>query len=187
MNLSDVDIHEPSQYATAIPHDSYSFLRKEAPIFFQREPDGSGYWAIMKHEDILTISRNARVFSSLRGGINIPDARAEDLANNSLLLITMDPPQHVQYRKLVSKGFTPRMTKRLGGQIDEAVTRILDAISNRAEVDFVEAIAAQVPLCLIADLIGWPDDDRKLMFDWTNRVTQVDLNPEDARSAAAEF
>jgi cytochrome P450 len=79
------------------------------------------------------------------------------------------------------------MTKRLEGKVNEAVTSILDNVPHRSEVDFVEAIAAQVPLHLIADLIGWPDEDRKLMFDWTNRVTNVDMDLDDARNAAAEF
>jgi cytochrome P450 len=104
-----------------------------------------------------------------------------------MILINMDPPQHAKYRKLVSRGFTPRMIQRLEGAIGAAVDGILHRVSGREEVDFVGAIAAQLPLHLIADLIGWPAADRPLMFHWSDRVARIDFDPEDAREAAMEF
>ena len=170
-----------------MPHAQYTRLRQHAPVWFQAEPSGPGYWAVTKHADIVAVSKNPAVFSSERGGINIPDAAEEDLETSRLILISMDPPQHAKYRRLVSTGFTPRMTARLEGSIRAAVATILDAVEGEAEVDFVATIAAQLPLYLIADLIGWPLEDRQLLFDWSNRVARIDFEPDDARIAAMEF
>jgi cholest-4-en-3-one 26-monooxygenase len=181
------DIYDPEQYRLGVPHHLYTELRNTAPINFQTEPDGPGYWAVMRHADVVRISKNPKVFSSQRGGINIPDASAEDLDVSSLILITMDPPQHAKYRRLVPTVCTPKTTMRLDGAIRSAVTGILDRVSGQERVEFVSTIAAQLPLFLIADLVGWPEADRKLMYDWSDRVARIDANPEDARDAAFEF
>jgi cholest-4-en-3-one 26-monooxygenase len=187
MPLDHIDIHDPATYLRGVPHDQFAVLRREAPVFWQREPNGPGYWAVTKHADVMAISRNPKVFSSERGGINIPDASEEDLETSRMILISMDPPQHAKYRRLVSTGFTPRMTARLEGAIRAAVDAILGRVAELPEVDFVESIAAQLPLCLIADLIGWPAEDRALMFELGDRVARIDFHPEDARVAAMEF
>jgi cholest-4-en-3-one 26-monooxygenase len=183
----DIDLQDPSTYLRGVPHDQFEVLRREAPIYFQSEPNGPGYWAVLKHADVVAVSRNPRVFSSQRGGINIPDASPEDLEASQLILITMDPPQHAKYRRLVSTGFTPRMTARLDGAIRTTVDSILDRVRDEPTFEFVGAIAAQLPLCLIADLIGWPAEDRALMFGWSDRVARIDFDPDDARIAAVEF
>ena len=183
----DVNIYDPAQYASAVPHDKFTRLRASSPIFFQKESNGPGYWAVMKHADISYISKNPQLFSSAKGGINIPDAEPEDLEIARLIMINMDPPQHGRFRKLVSTGFTPKMTARLEDAIRAAVTLILDRVARESEVDFVASIASQLPLYLIADLIGWPEADRDKMFDWSDRVSRIDYDPEDARIAAFEF
>lgn len=191
MTTDDINIHDPETYGRAVPHDQYAVLRAEAPVWFQAEPEGPGYWALTKHSDIVAVSRNPAVFSSQRGGINIPDASEEDLEVSALIMISMDPPQHAKYRRLVSTGFTPKMTRRLEDTIQAAVRGVCDRVepSLRAgeSVDFVQRIAAQVPLILIAELIGWPDEDRDKMYEWSDRVAQIDINPDDARDAALEF
>ena len=183
----DVNIYDPAQYASAVPHDKFTRLRASSPIFFQKESNGPGYWAVMKHADISYISKNPQLFSSAKGGINIPDAEPEDLEIARLIMINMDPPQHGRFRKLVSTGFTPKMTARLEDAIRAAVTLILDRVARESEVDFVASIASQLPLYLFADLIGWPEADRDKMFDWSDRVSRIDYDPEDARIAAFEF
>ena len=182
-----IDLYDTAQYLQGVPHDQLAWLRREAPVWFQQEPSGPGYWAITRHADVVAISKNPRVFSSQRGGINIPDADPDDLEVSALILITMDPPQHAKYRRLVQTGFTPRMTARLAGAISAAVTAILDRLENRTTADFVAEVAAQLPLVLIADLIGWPVEDRDRMFDWSDRVSRIDFDPDDARIAALEF
>lgn len=184
---TEIDIYDPEQYKMGVPHEKFTQLRMEKPVSFQKEVEGPGFWAVMSHADIIEVSKNPKVFSSSRGGINIPDAAEEDMDVARMILINMDPPQHAKYRKLVSTGFTPRMTRRLEGTIQNAVQLILDRVAGQDEVDFVASIASQVPLYLIADLIGWPEKDRGLMFDWSDRVARIDYDPDDARIAAFEF
>jgi cholest-4-en-3-one 26-monooxygenase len=189
MSLENIDILEPTQFATAVPHEQFTILRREAPIFWQKDPSSvkGGYWALTKHEDIVDVSKNARLFSSEAGGINIPDADEEYLSTSQLIMISMDPPQHTKYRKLVASGFTPRMIRKIEASIRQAIQDILDEIAGEAELDFVHRIAAQLPLRMIADMIGWPEEDRQTMFEWADRVAQIDMNPEDAQVAAMEF
>lgn len=189
MHLEKIDILEPTQYGTAVPHDQYTVLRHEAPVFWHREPDSArgGYWALTKYEDILDVSKNAKLFSSEVGGINIRDADEEYLSTSRLIMISMDPPQHTKYRKLVASGFTPRMIRKIETSIRQAIHDILDEIEGEAEVDFVQRIAAQLPLRMIADMIGWPEEDRRLMIDWADRVAQLDVDQESGELAAMEF
>ena len=183
MRAEYIDIYEPEQYVFGVPHDKYKVLRERSPVVFQKEEGGSGYWAVLKHADVMFASKKPKIFSSYQAGINIPDPIEEDLDIARMILINMDPPQHAKYRKLVSTGFTPKMTQRLDGPIRGAVKTILDRVSGQTEVDFVATIASQLPLFLIADLIGWPEKDRPLMFEWSDRVSRIDHNPEDARMA----
>ena len=187
MNEDYIDIYEPEQYVLGVPYEKYKLLRARSPVVFQRETDGSGYWAVMRYTDVMWASKKPKIFSSYQAGINIPDPIEEDLDIARMILINMDPPQHAKYRKLVSTGFTPKMTQRLDEPIRGAVKTILDRVSGESEVDFVAEIASQLPLFLIADLIGWPEADRPLMFEWSDRVSRIDHTPEDARMAAMEF
>jgi cholest-4-en-3-one 26-monooxygenase len=189
MRLEEIDILEPTQFAVAVPHDQFTVLRKEAPVFWQRDPSSvkGGYWALTRHEDIVEVSRRPELFSSALGGVNIPDADEERLATTQLIMISMDPPRHTQYRKLVSSGFTPRMIRKIEASIRQAVDDLLGEIEGEAEVDFVKRIAAQLPLRMIADMIGWPEADRQLMTAWADRVSQMDTKPEDSQAAAIEF
>jgi cholest-4-en-3-one 26-monooxygenase len=182
-----IDIYNPNTYQRGVPHDQFALLRKSEPIWFQEEPSGPGYWAVTRHADVMDISRQPQIFSSQRGGINIPDASEEDLEVSSMIMITMDPPQHAKYRRLVATGFTPKMVKRITGAIGEAVDTILTRIEGRKEIDFVLDVAGQLPLMLIADLIGWPAEDRHRMYDWSDRVSRIDFDPDDSRTAAVEF
>ena len=189
MHLENIDILEPTQFATAVPHDQFTVLRHEAPIFWHKEANSErgGYWALTKYEDIVEVSKNAKLFSSEVGGINIRDADEEYLSTSRLIMISMDPPQHTKYRKLVASGFTPRMIRKIEASIRQAVRDILDEVEGEAEVDFVQRISAQLPLRMIADMIGWPEEDRQLMIEWADRVAQLDVNQESGELAAMEF
>lgn len=189
MHLENIDILEPTQFATAVPHDQFTVLRHEAPIFWHKEANSErgGYWALTKYEDIVEVSKNAKLFSSEVGGINIRDADEEYLSTSRLIMISMDPPQHTKYRKLVASGFTPRMIRKIEASIRQAVHDILDEVESETEVDFVQRISAQLPLRMIADMIGWPEEDRQLMIEWADRVAQLDVNQESGEIAAMEF
>jgi cholest-4-en-3-one 26-monooxygenase len=191
---TEIELYDPDIYVNGVPHATMSQLRKEAPVFWhdKAEKDGRGFWAIMKHADIVRISKDPKTFSSFRGGTNIPDYAAEDLSNIQLLMLNMDPPQHAKFRKLVSLGFTPRMVTFMEPKIRERVRNIVDAMANRGSCDFVTSVSSELPLQVMAELLGVPMEERNKMFDWSNRLIGFDdpefqTSIEDARLAAFDI
>jgi len=190
--MAEIDVLDPDIYVQGVPHEAFRRLRMEAPVYFHPEPDGRGFWALTRYADVVAVSRDPVGFSSARGGTNIKDYEGSDLSQIQLLMLNMDPPQHHKFRKLVSTGFTPRMTARLEPRIRETAKRIIDRVASKGRCDFVKEIAAELPLQVIAELMGIPLDDRHKVFEWSNRLIGFDdpefqTSMEDARIAAAEI
>ena len=188
MELSDIDLLNRDAFLDGPPHDWFTFLRENAPVYRHPEPDGPGFWVITKYDDVVAVNRNAKVFSSdqKKGGVvgleemvntepNNPFAAADDAP---ALMLTLDPPEHTRYRKLVNKGFTPRMIGALEPQIRETTRRIVDEAAAKGEVDFVLDVAAELPLQVIADLLGVPQEDRHDLFNWSNQMIAGGDDPE---------
>jgi cholest-4-en-3-one 26-monooxygenase len=190
--LSRMDVYDLDTYQRGIPNDAFGSLRKDSPVYFNAEPGGPGFWAVTKYEDVVTISKDPKTFSSARGGTNITDYPPEELSIVQLLMVNMDPPRHNKFRNLVSKGFTPRMIAALEPSIRASAKLVVDRVAQLGECDFVRSIAAELPLIIIADLLGVPQDDRGKVFDWSNRLIGFD-DPEfqtslaDGKIAAAEL
>ena len=132
MELSQVDLLEDT-WAEAVPHEAFNLLRREAPVYFHPEPDGgTGFWAVTKHADVVAISRDTAAFSSERGSTFVDDQTEEALATLRLTILNMDPPKHNRYRRLVSRGFTPRVVTQLLDAIETRAKRIVDDVIDRA-------------------------------------------------------
>lgn len=193
MGTKNLDIFDPDIYVGGVPHEAFRVLRAEKPVSFQAEPpDGRGFWAVTKHADIVAISKDPGTFSSWRGGTNIPDYPPDSLEVIRMLMVNMDPPQHNKFRRLASTGFTPRMIARMEEYIRRAAREIVDEVIEQGSCDFVTRIAAELPLIVIADIMGVPKEDRHLVFDWSNRLIGFDdpefqTSLEDAQMAAAEL
>lgn len=158
-------------------HRVWRQMRAEAPVSWH--PGASwfpGFWSITKHADVLTISRDPATFISSRGIAMATDPNApRETSGANISLITMDPPRHVRMRRLVNKGFTPRMVALLEPSIRETTNHILDAVAAQGACDFVTDVAAQLPLAVICSMIGAPREDWPLLFDLTNQG----LGPDD--------
>jgi len=195
ITLETIDLYSPEKWAQrGCPHDEFDFLRKHDPVHWHRkeEPDGPGFWAVTTYDDIVYVSKRPKLFSSSRGGTNIWDMpNEEDLSLIRMMLINMDPPQHAQFRAIVSKGMTPRMINRLDAAIPESCKKIIDGVAHKGECDFVTDISAHLPLEIICELMGVPAEDRPQIFQWSNVLMGFD-DPEyqtsldDARDAAAQ-
>src|SRR2546428_13634973 len=98
--LADVDLYNPDTFVAGVPHHMFRLLRREAPVFRHPEPDGPGFWALTKYDDIVTVSMDSATFSSYTGGTNIPEMPQESLAFIPMIMLNMDPPQHTQYKPL---------------------------------------------------------------------------------------
>jgi cholest-4-en-3-one 26-monooxygenase len=193
MELSEIDLVNPDVWVRGVPHEAFKLLRQKAPVFWQDMPGGDqGFWAVTKYEDVVAISKDPATFSSYRGTALLRDLPKEDLEQTRTIMLNMDPPQHSKYRKLVSQGFTPRMTNALEPRIRKATVEILDQIAQRGSCDFVREVAAELPLIVIAELIGIPIEDRHKVFEWSNRLIGYDdpefqTTEEDGKMAAMEI
>jgi cholest-4-en-3-one 26-monooxygenase len=177
MDTTDIDLLDRDRFTQGIPHEWFTWLRANAPVYKHPEPDGPGFWVISKHADVIQCNRDAASFSSdqARGGVVGLEERttgpteAEQAGGKLMLMI--DPPDHTRYRKLVNRGFTPRMISQLEPHIRELTDEVLDrAVAKGGEIDFVVDIAAELPLEVIAELIGVPSKDRHKIFEWSNRM-----------------
>ncbi len=170
-------------------HQIFTELRREDPVAWCPEPDGGkGFWSITKYDDIQSISKNPKIFSSdrLLGGITLESAdmrrrrqtlekASEDEAGGTGSIITsgssmimMDPPAHTQHRRMVAPGFTPGRLKELIPEIRTRCVEILERIAGLGECEFVSAVAAELPIQMLADLLGVEQEDRKKLFEWSN-------------------
>ena len=173
-DLSDIDLLDRDRYVEGVPHEWFTRLRQHAPIYRHPEPNGPGFWVFSKYDDVAAIGRDAATFSSSaeRGGVIMLEEPEEpvDMSLGANLMLMMDPPEHTRYRKLVNRGFTPRMVTALEPHIRELTTRILDEAMAKGDIDFVVDIAAELPLQVIAEMMGVPIEDRHEIFDWSNKL-----------------
>ena len=178
MDLAEIDLLDRDRFTAGIPHEWFTYLRNTAPIYRHPEPAGPGFWVFTKHDDVTAIGRDAKHFSSdqARGGVvglEEPEVPV-DFEQGGNLMLTMDPPPHTRYRRLVNRGFTPRMIGMLEPHIRDLTTRIVDEAMARGEVDFVVDVASELPLQVIAELMGVPHEDRHKIFEWSNRMIGSD-------------
>jgi cholest-4-en-3-one 26-monooxygenase len=168
-NLEGIDLLAAT-WGKGVPHDQFDRLRAEAPVYWHEEPNDTGFWVITKHADVRKISHDHETFSSELGGAFIPTADEEALASLRLTILMMDPPKHSRYRRLVSKGFTPRMIAMLEEEIERRAVKVIDDVIEKGEVEFVEEIAAQVPVQMICEMIGLEPEIWPRMFEISNNI-----------------
>lgn len=163
-----IDLVSPETFArSGHPWDQYAWLRANAPVYWHPEADGPGFWAITKHDDVRTISRTPRTFSSFEKGVMLPDPDEMGLMAQRLMMLSMDPPQHDRFKLLVSRGFTPKNAPLLRPRIEELAREILESALAKGSCDFVSEIAGRLPSGLIAELMGMPREDGERLYDLT--------------------
>jgi len=173
MQISDVNLTDPDIFQQAVPHEMFAVLRREAPVYWHPEESG-GFWAITKYADLKTISKTPSLFSSERQGTLLRDLPPQNLPFVQQIMLNMDPPRHRQYRALVNKAFSPRMVNNMHGKIRAMVNRIIDKVIETGECDFVDDIAAQLPLEVICEMMGVPEEDRRQVYAIGNRMVGFD-------------
>jgi len=156
---------------------------------------GEGFWAVTRHEDIVEVSRQPKIFSSYERGSFVHTGNGRDdeesLAGMRLLMINMDPPEHTALRNIVQRVFTPRQIRAMEPRLREFADQIVDRALAKGEGDFVQDVASELPLLAICELIGIPAEDRGKIFDLSNRLIGFDdpeftNTPEDGMIAATE-
>jgi cholest-4-en-3-one 26-monooxygenase len=189
---SQIRLWDPAAFDDGCPHHWFRWMRHEAPVYWSEEPDGPGFWNLVRYDDVKYVSKNPKLFSSWVGGTNmfdVPDAEKEGLRS---MMLNMDPPAHSKYRRIVSPHFTPRMIATLKADVERMAREIIDGVAERGECEFVEEVAAIMPMTTIFELMGVPEDDRPYVFALSNRLIGFDdpefqSSFEDAKVAAAEM
>ncbi len=181
MNPGDVDLSDPDLYVGKVPHEIFTWLRREDPVHWNPVAGGRGFWSVTKYDDIVAISKNPEVFSSARehGGHRIYDENIVGTAGmgaeqTDAPFISMDPPEHNRYRRMISPGFGPSRLRALEDRIRQRVCNILDRLGSRKECEFVTEVAAELPIQVLAELLGIPQEDRLKLFDWSNSMIAED-------------
>jgi cytochrome P450 len=143
---------------------------------------GPGFWSAVSYDDVRAINRNPRVFSSA-SGITVGEQAPETLEFFGSMIV-MDDPRHAKFRLLVQKGFTPKEVAKVEASVRTRARALVDAAADLRECDFVEHVAAPLPLGVICDMLGVPAADERQIFDWTNVILGVG-DPEFAMSLDA--
>lgn len=179
VNLLDTEV-----FVHGTPRELFKTLRNEYPVYWNEEPDPEpGFWNLTKYNDVVAASNDSATFSSAKG-INIYYEPEVDPAINGALIgnmITMDPPMHTEFRRFAAPFFTLRAVRGLQSRIRELASAILDDAEKKNDCDFMVDVAARLPIAVLCDILGVPDEDHGKIFDWSNKMVGIDdpeLNPD---------
>ena len=171
----DVDLTDTSLYRSGVPYEVFGALRDEHAVWrhptvpTSRSPEGIGFWVVLGHPEVQTVSRDWRTYSSIEGLAVTPTAPEQQ----GRTILTSDPPAHTRIRKLISAGFTPRMIARLDELVTLRTTEVLDAAAEKNDINFVRDVAYALPMHMISDIIGIPEADRDDVFHWTDIIMRA--------------
>jgi cytochrome P450 len=173
-DLADLDLTKVEGYRHGFPHETFTTLRREAPVWWQAvrddfsENDDDGFWVLSKYDDIQAANRDTELFSAFDG-----PALGHNPEMRGLMLVSMDGRDHNRQRKLISAGFTPRMVGRLEEQARRWAASIVDDALSHETCNFVEDVAYRLPMHMIADIVGIPFEDRQWLFTLTTDFLQA--------------
>jgi cytochrome P450 len=174
---SDTDVVvSPDTYLADIPHAAFARLRRESAVIWMDEPEvppwpaGPGFWGVVRHAEIKQVMRDPATYSSHAMATQIIDPPTEKaLGFVRQMMLNQDPPQHSRLRRMLASAFTPKAIARLADRITVWARELTDRVAADRACDFAE-LAADLPLQTLAEIFGVPQQDRWLMYDWSNRV-----------------
>jgi cytochrome P450 family 142 subfamily A polypeptide 1 len=150
------------------PYPVYRWLRENAPVYWD---EASRLWVLSRHEDVVHVSKTAETFCAGQGVLPESDAPVS--------IVCMDDPRHQRLRKLVNRGFTPRMVDLLEPRVRELARELVDAVAARGACDLVHDVAVPLPLYIIAEMLGIRREDFARFHDWSDRLIAVAGNYDD--------
>jgi cytochrome P450 len=162
-----IDLLDAAAFDGGQPHAAFAWLRDNDPIHWHDEPDGPGFWAVTRYDDVKDVGRDADTFSSA-AGIMIPGGSGG--GGMPRMMITMDPPDHTGFRKLVVPDFLPKAVKAMAPRVDALAAQIVDEVIERGECDLVTDVAGLMPSYVIAEMLGIPHADGVALYDLTETI-----------------
>jgi len=188
--LEQMLVFEEEMWADGVPHDFFKRLRNECPVHFTTEmrdfPDEPGFWSIVKADDLRTVSKDWKTFSSEVGGI-IAATNGMPLELMQSMFISMDPPKHDRLKALFQRGFTPKRIGMHEDAIRQIVRDELDKLEGKETCDIVHDLAQPVVARVICSFMGIADEDVLMWSDLINTILAAgdpDINPDGLETIA---
>jgi cholest-4-en-3-one 26-monooxygenase len=174
------DLGNPATFLAGFPYDQVAELRRQGPVAWIPEPasadftGGPGFWYLMRHADVVAAGRHPETFSSEQGGTWVRNVTAQELWIMRQAMLNIDPPMHTTMRKIINKAFTPRVVQDMAASISRHADALIASFGDGGEIDWVEKVSSEMPLLVLADILGIPSRERHLLYDWTNRMLGFD-------------
>lgn len=189
-DLAEVDLTDLDSFADGFPHDLFELHRRQAPVWWHRptehSPQGEGFWSVATYDEVLRVLSDAATFSSERGGARRHGGTLlQDMDVAGSVLTMMDDPRHARIRRLVSTGLTPRRVALLEDDLRRRTRALVDGIEEGRPIDFVEQVAAELPMQVICTLLGIPEEDRHELVEAVDPAFDVPDGDSGARLAGA--
>lgn len=168
--VAPIDLHAAASFSTGIPHAAFREMRKHPELTWSPASEGtSGFWSVTRHNDLVTVSRDTQTYSSAAGHIQIYDIDEDALAARASM-IDLDPPVHTRLRRLISSAFTPKHVQDYREAIQIRVNRCLDELVATGGGDWVSVVAKPIPIGVICDLMGVPEEDHDYLIGLTDHL-----------------
>ncbi len=182
-----VDLADPDAFLEGPPHEALAELRRTTPVYWQDMAGEPGFWAVLTHADVVHVSRNPTLFSAEAGGVVIEDMDPERLARMRDMLLSMDPPRHIAYRKPLAPEFRAKVIAGLEGQIRDITRAVLTRAAEARDVELVHEVVGSLPTQVIGQLFGLPEADWDMLHALAERNTSgqdPEINPGERNAEA---
>jgi cytochrome P450 len=179
--MAVVDLYDPDGYVAGPPHELFAELRRTQPVYFQEMTGEPGYWMVLKHADVVHVAREATLFSASEGGVMLENLEASQLDMMRNMLLAMDPPRHVDYRRPVAPRFKARVIAEMEPQIRAICREIMADAAARGDVEFVHDVTSSLPSRVIGQLMGLPAEDLPMI----HRLAEMNTSGQDAEYMSA--
>ena len=169
--IAPADLQDPATFCRGIPHEAFAEMRAR-PTLSWTPPGGgdrTGFWSVTRHGPVSEVSRDTDRYSSAVGHIQIYDIDSDALSARASM-IDLDPPVHTRLRRLVSSAFTPRHVQSYESAVRSRISERLDALVRHGGGDWVDAVAAPIPIGVICDIMGVPESDHDFMIELTDHL-----------------
>src|SRR6478752_5520675 len=162
---------DPDVFVDGPPHEFLAELRRTQPVYWQDMPDEPGFWAVLTHADLTAVAREPVLYSASEGGVVLENLDPENLEQMRGMLLAMDPPKHVAYRRPLAPSFKARVIGGLEGRIRTICREITATAREAGEVDFVHDVATLLPSQVVGELMGLPRQDWDQIQRWAEMNT----------------
>ena len=165
----------PDVFQRGDHHEVFTRMRAEDPVHLHERPDGPPFWCLTRHADVQWANRDVETFT-VTNGFTLLDFAENPLEASMMgeMLPGMVDDRHTRYRRIVNRGFTPRTLRLIEEHLRTKAARIVDEVIDRGSCEFVEDVAARLPLEAICELVGVPAEDAQRVFEWSNAMTGID-------------